>query len=151
MFHDTIYDNKKGAPELNKITAADYAEYPEENLADLHQLLRSGCYRAPPIKLVVNPFSSARICPSCRSGGPDIGSSQKCRKGTTHMLARGVDRGRRILPGCTGCMPFLKFITPTSSFLIYNLHIIGSIVFATKINAPLPIYPNAVLPCPLTR
>lgn len=44
--------NKKGAPGLNKITAADYAEQLEENLADLHQRLRSGSYRAPPIKRV---------------------------------------------------------------------------------------------------
>ena len=44
--------NKKGAPGLNKVTAADYAERLEENLADLHQRLRSGSYRAPPIKRV---------------------------------------------------------------------------------------------------
>ena len=44
--------NKKGAPGLNKVTAADYAEHLEENLADLHQRLRSGSYRAPPIKRV---------------------------------------------------------------------------------------------------
>ena len=44
--------NKKGAPGLNKVTAADYAEHLEDNLIDLHQRLRSGCYRAPPIKRV---------------------------------------------------------------------------------------------------
>ncbi len=44
--------NKKGAPGLNKVTAADYAEHLEENLVDLHQRLRSGCYRAPLIKRV---------------------------------------------------------------------------------------------------
>ena len=44
--------NKKGAPGLNKVTAADYAEHLEENLIDLHQRLRNGCYRAPPIKRV---------------------------------------------------------------------------------------------------
>ena len=44
--------NKKGAPELNKVTAADYGEHLEENLAGLHQRLRSGRYRAPPIKRV---------------------------------------------------------------------------------------------------
>ncbi len=44
--------NKKGAPGLNKVTAADYGEHLEENLVDLHQRLRSGCYRAPPIKRV---------------------------------------------------------------------------------------------------
>jgi len=32
--------NKKGAPGRNKVTAADYAEELEENLADLHQRLR---------------------------------------------------------------------------------------------------------------
>jgi RNA-directed DNA polymerase len=44
--------NKKGAPGLNKVTAADYGEHLEENLADLHQRLRSGRYRAPLIKRV---------------------------------------------------------------------------------------------------
>jgi retron-type reverse transcriptase len=44
--------NKKGAPRLNKVTAADYSERLEENLIDLHQRLRSGNYRAPPIKRV---------------------------------------------------------------------------------------------------
>ncbi len=44
--------NKKGAPGLNKVTAADYSEHLEENLGDLYQRLLSGCYRAPPIKRV---------------------------------------------------------------------------------------------------
>lgn len=44
--------NKQGAPGLDKVTAADYGEQLEENLADLHQRLRSGCYRAPLIKRV---------------------------------------------------------------------------------------------------
>ena len=44
--------NKKGAPGLNKVTAADYGAHLEENLADLHQRLRSGRYQAPPIKRV---------------------------------------------------------------------------------------------------
>ena len=42
--------NKKGAPGLNKVTASEYGEDLEENLIDLHQRLRSGRYRAPPIK-----------------------------------------------------------------------------------------------------
>lgn len=44
--------NKKGAPGLNKVTASGYGEHLEENLVDLHQRLRSGNYRAPPIKRV---------------------------------------------------------------------------------------------------
>jgi len=44
--------NKKGAPGLDKVTAAEYGEHFEENLADLHQRLRSGRYKAPPIKRV---------------------------------------------------------------------------------------------------
>jgi len=44
--------NKKGAPGLNKVTAADYGEHLEENLVDLHQRLCSGRYRAPLIKRV---------------------------------------------------------------------------------------------------
>jgi retron-type reverse transcriptase len=44
--------NKKGAPGLNEVTAADYGEHLEENLAGLYQRLRSGCYKAPPVKRV---------------------------------------------------------------------------------------------------
>jgi group II intron reverse transcriptase/maturase len=44
--------NKKGAPGLNKVTAADYGEHLDENLNDLHQQLRGGRYKAPPIKRV---------------------------------------------------------------------------------------------------
>ena len=44
--------NKKGAPGLDKVTAAEYAEHLEENLTDLHERLRSGRYRAPLIKRV---------------------------------------------------------------------------------------------------
>ncbi|MCF6323058.1 MAG: hypothetical protein L3J89_01830 [Gammaproteobacteria bacterium] len=35
-------NDKKGAPGLNKVTAADYAEQLEENLVELHQRLRRG-------------------------------------------------------------------------------------------------------------
>lgn len=44
--------NKRGAPGLDKVTAADYAKHLEENLIDLHERLRSGRYRAPLIKRV---------------------------------------------------------------------------------------------------
>jgi RNA-directed DNA polymerase len=44
--------NKKGAPGLNKVTAASYAEHLEENLAELYQRIRSGRYKAPPVKRV---------------------------------------------------------------------------------------------------
>lgn len=44
--------NKKGAPGLNKVTAADYRENLEQNLIDLHKRLKGGRYRAPPVKRV---------------------------------------------------------------------------------------------------
>jgi hypothetical protein len=44
--------NKKGAPGINKVTAADYGEHLDENLNDLHQQLRGGCCKALPIKRV---------------------------------------------------------------------------------------------------
>jgi len=44
--------NKKGAPGLNKVTAADYRENLEQNLIDLHNRLKGGRYRAPPVKRV---------------------------------------------------------------------------------------------------
>jgi RNA-directed DNA polymerase len=44
--------SKKGAPGLDKVTAEEYGENLEENLADLHERLRSGCYKAPPVERV---------------------------------------------------------------------------------------------------
>ena len=44
--------NKKGAPGLNKVTAAEYRENLEQNLIDLHERLKEGRYKAPPVKRV---------------------------------------------------------------------------------------------------
>ena len=44
--------NKKGAPGLNKVTAAEYRENLEQNLIDLHERLKGGRYKAPPVKRV---------------------------------------------------------------------------------------------------
>ena len=44
--------NKKGAPGLSKVTAADYHEHLDQNLIDLHSRLKEGRYRAPPVKRV---------------------------------------------------------------------------------------------------
>jgi len=44
--------NKKGAPGLNRVTAADYRENLEQNLIELHKRLKEGRYRAPPVKRV---------------------------------------------------------------------------------------------------
>lgn len=41
--------NKKGAPGLDKVTAAKYGENLEENLVELHERLRNGLYKAPPV------------------------------------------------------------------------------------------------------
>ena len=54
----TLYEaytklNKKGAPGLNKVTAAEYRENLEQNLIDLHNRLKGGRYRAPPVKRVL--------------------------------------------------------------------------------------------------
>ena len=43
---------KDGAPGLSQVTAKEYAEKLEENLADLHRRLKDGCYTAPLIKRV---------------------------------------------------------------------------------------------------
>ena len=44
--------NKKGAPGLSKVTAAEYSENLEQNLIELHSRLKAGRYRAPPVKRV---------------------------------------------------------------------------------------------------
>jgi RNA-directed DNA polymerase len=44
--------NKSSAPGLDKVTAKEYAENLEENLANLHERLRSGRYFAPPVERV---------------------------------------------------------------------------------------------------
>ena len=44
--------NKKGAPGLSKVSAAEYSEHLEQNLIDLHKRLSEGRYQAPPVKRV---------------------------------------------------------------------------------------------------
>lgn len=44
--------NKKGAPGLSKVTAAEYSEDLEQNLLELHGRLKAGRYRAPAVKRV---------------------------------------------------------------------------------------------------
>ncbi|MCP4685139.1 MAG: group II intron reverse transcriptase/maturase [bacterium] len=41
---------KKGAPGVDGVTAEEYAENLEDNLADLHERMRSGRYKAPPVE-----------------------------------------------------------------------------------------------------
>jgi group II intron reverse transcriptase/maturase len=41
---------KSGAPGCDGVTAAEYAESLEENLCDLHERLRNGRYKAPPVE-----------------------------------------------------------------------------------------------------
>ena len=41
---------KTGAPGVDEVTAGDYALNLEKNLRDLHERLRSGRYKAPPVK-----------------------------------------------------------------------------------------------------
>jgi group II intron reverse transcriptase/maturase len=44
--------NKKGAPGIDKVTAKAYGGNLEENLIDLHNRLRKGIYKAPPVERV---------------------------------------------------------------------------------------------------
>jgi len=44
--------NKKSAPGLSKVTAAEYSEDLDRNLIELHNRLKAGRYRAPPVKRV---------------------------------------------------------------------------------------------------
>ena len=41
---------KDGAPGVDGVTAQEYAQNLEENLKDLHERMRSGRYKAPPVK-----------------------------------------------------------------------------------------------------
>ena len=43
---------KDGAPGVDEVTAKEYAEHLEENLHNLHERLRTGRYKAPPVKRV---------------------------------------------------------------------------------------------------
>ena len=57
MDEDFLYEayrrvRKDGAPGLSRVTAKEYAEHLEENLADLHRRLKDRCYVAPLIKRV---------------------------------------------------------------------------------------------------
>ena len=46
---------KDGAPGIDGVTAADYAAYLEANLLDLLERIKSGSYRAPPVRRVYIP------------------------------------------------------------------------------------------------
>jgi RNA-directed DNA polymerase len=46
-FHRT---RKDGAPGVDEVTAEEYAEHLDENLRNLHERLRTGRYKAPPVK-----------------------------------------------------------------------------------------------------
>ena len=48
-FHRT---RKDGAPGIDEVTAKEYAENLDENLHSLHERLRTGRYKAPPVKRV---------------------------------------------------------------------------------------------------
>jgi len=41
---------KSSAPGIDKVTAKDYAANLDENLRDLHERMRSGRYKAPPVE-----------------------------------------------------------------------------------------------------
>ena len=44
--------NKSSAAGIDGMTAKQYAEHLDENLRDLHERLRRGCYQAPPVERV---------------------------------------------------------------------------------------------------
>jgi len=48
-YHQTC---KTSAPGIDGVTAQEYAAHLDENLRDLHERLRSGCYQAPPVERV---------------------------------------------------------------------------------------------------
>jgi len=44
--------SKSSAAGIDGVTAKQYAEHLDENLRDLHERLRRGCYQAPPVERV---------------------------------------------------------------------------------------------------
>ena len=60
---------------------------------------------------------------------------------------------RNISPGCTGLIPFLAFMAPTSSVIVHDLHIPWPVVLPTETDSPLRVDPYAVPtgPVPLQR
>ena len=54
---------KNGAPGIDGVTAEEYAQDLEGNLRALHQRLRSGTYRAPPVKRVHIPKDNNKTRP----------------------------------------------------------------------------------------
>ena len=45
-------NNRKSAPGIDNVTGANYAENLDENLRNLHERLKSGAYKAPPVNRV---------------------------------------------------------------------------------------------------
>ena len=50
LFEAYCRTRKDGAPGVDGVTAQEYAQNLEENLKDLHERMRSGRYKAPPVK-----------------------------------------------------------------------------------------------------
>ena len=62
---------KDGAPGIDGVTAADYEANLEANLLDLLERIKSGHYRAPPVRRTYIPKAdgSLRVCGTiCESG-----------------------------------------------------------------------------------
>ena len=76
---------KDGAPGLSRVTAKEYAENLEENLADLHRRLKDRCYTAPLIKRVWIDKEAGKQRP--------IGITTVITNCTDRQLAFGMDRG----------------------------------------------------------
>src|ERR1700730_9173411 len=54
---------KDGAPGIDGVTAADYAQNLEANLLDLLGRIKSGCYQAPPVRRAYIPKADGSLRP----------------------------------------------------------------------------------------
>ena len=94
---------KDGAPGIDGVTAADYEVNLEANLLDLLDRIKSGCYRAPPVRRCRFPRDPA-LRPHGRPGPPPLSPLGRVatRHPRRHRTKQNLGASRRAFFGAMG-------------------------------------------------
>ena len=90
---------KSSSPGLDKVTARQYAEDLEENLADLYERMRSGLYKAPPVVRVWLEKEDGKRRPIGKLTATGITRRRRTRRPITRSLRRKL----KLCAWCTNC------------------------------------------------
>jgi RNA-directed DNA polymerase len=90
---------KDGAPGIDGLTAAEYAENLEANLLDLLDRIKSGRYQAPPVRRVYIPKGDG--AGSRRPLGIPTFEDKVCQRAIVMVL----ERAALLIKPCRSCVP----------------------------------------------